>query len=147
MSALPTLALDELTRRRHNAARGVAACRMTMEQANLRTGYYAALALYAGATLPADLQAQLRSAHDADPISWWEIRPRGVDPTAYLHAARKELRHAAFTDFLRHKREPSERTLVNARRTIALYRALAQDALGPLPLSLDDDQVEQKAAA
>lgn len=147
MSALPTLALDELARRRNNAARGVAACRMTVEQANQRTGYYAALAVYAGAALPADIHAQLRGPHDPDPVYWWEFAPRGTDPAIYLRAARKELQHAAMTDIIRHERQLGDQTLANARRTITLYRALAQDALGPLPLTLRADQADERQAA
>lgn len=146
MTQIATLALDELTRRRDNAARGVATCRMTVEQANLRTALWGALALYAGAALPADLHAQLRGPHDPDPVHWWEFAPRGTDPAIYLRAARKELQRATIAAIITHERDKSAATLTRARNLIALYTALAKDALGPLPLTLRTDQVASGSA-
>ncbi len=121
---------------------------MTVEQANLRVSFYCALAAYAGAKLPADIAAQLRGPHDGDtPITWWEFAPRGTDMPVFLKAARKELQRAAVVAIIRHERDQTAQTLTEARRLIALYEALAKDALGPLPLTLRADQAESASSS
>lgn len=132
---IATLALEELARRRDNARRAIAACSMTVADAERRLTCYAALAAYAGARLPDDIAAQIRGPADDMPVAWWEFVPRGTDPAAFLRTAREELQRATVEAMQRHERAPTDATLTRARNLIALYDALARDALGPLPLA------------
>lgn len=146
MTNLPRFATEEFIRRRANARKAIANCRMTVPQAERRLLYWAAITLYAGGELPEDIARHYGCPARGELPAWWELTPEDLDPATFLKKAMLELQASLWA--VRARAEQSGHDLDRARALAALYNRHAAPLIGPMPLhALPSADTPMKEAA